>query len=209
MISLPSRPLLILVSAPSGAGKTTLCERLLGEFDSIVYSVSCTTRAPREGEEDGVNYHFLTRDAFESKVRAGEFLEHATVHDNLYGTLRSEVLAAFARGKNVLMDIDVQGADQIRAYIKQAPANDPLRCGFVDIFISPPSIDVLQKRLVARGKDSAEVIARRVQHAEAELRHWQDYRFVIVNDRLDASYDALRSIFIAQQHANCAAEIFP
>jgi guanylate kinase len=207
MIHLPSRPLLFVVSAPSGAGKTTLCERLLGEFDNLVYSVSCTTREPREGEEDGVNYHFISRGTFEKKVASGEFLEHAVVHNNLYGTLRSEVLGGFARGENVLMDIDVQGAKQIRNHIASAKPDDPLRCGFVDIFIAPPSLETLQKRLVARGKDSEQVIARRVQHAANEMKHWMEYRFVIVNDRLDASYDALRSIFIAEQHANFSSVV--
>lgn len=204
MTLLPHRPLLIVVSAPSGAGKTTLCERLLAEFESIVYSVSCTTRAPREGEEDGVNYHFLDRATFEGRVAAGEFLEHATVHGNYYGTLRSTVLDAFARGKHVLMDIDVQGAIQIRQRLRAAAADDPLRCGFLDVFIAAPSIDILHKRLVARAKDSAETIARRVERAREEMEHWREYRFLIVNDRLDASYDALRAIFIAEQHANTA-----
>lgn len=205
MISLPHRPLLLLVSAPSGAGKTTLCERLRAEFENIAYSVSCTTRAPRDGEEDGINYHFITRETFQQKVHAGEFLEHATVHGNLYGTLRSEVLAAFARGHDVLMDIDVQGAAQIRKVIGTAGPNDPLRCGFLDIFLAPPSLEILEKRLVARGKDSAEVIARRVEQARTELAHWPEYRFLITNDRLDTSYDALRSIYIAEQHANRSA----
>ena len=200
MISLPKRPLLLVVSAPSGAGKTTLCERLRAEFDSIAYSVSCTTRAPRDGEEDGTDYHFITRDVFEKKIIAGEFLEHATVHNNLYGTLRAEVLAGFAGGKHVLMDIDVQGAKQIRNAVANARPDDPLRCGFVDVFIAPPSLDALQKRLIARGKDSATVIENRVRHAAAELKHWNEYRFAIVNDRLDTSYDALRAIFIAEQH---------
>ena len=205
MISLPQRPLLLVVSAPAGAGKTTLCERLRSEFDNLAYSVSCTTRPPRDGEEDGVHYHFISRDAFAKKVKAGEFLEHASVHKNLYGTLHSEVLAGFARGKHVLMDIDVQGAKQIRNQIADAKPDDPLRCGFVDIFIAPPSLEILQKRLVARGKDSEAVIKLRVQNAVDEMKHWPDYRFVIVNDRLDTSYDALRSIFIAEQHANFAA----
>lgn len=204
MIALPPRPLLLLVSAPSGAGKTTLCERLLAEFHNLVYSVSCTTRPPREGEEDGVNYHFITREEFERRIVAGQFLEHAVVHGNLYGTLRAGVLAAFGRGQHVLMDIDVQGAKQIRRTLAAAPADDPLRCGFVDVFIAPPSLEVLQKRLVTRGKDTEAIIARRVQQATEELRHWRDYRFAIVNDRLDASYDALRAIFIAEQHANVA-----
>jgi len=202
MIDLPARPLLLIVSAPSGAGKTTLCDRLLAEFDNLVYSVSCTTRAPREGEEDGVDYHFITRDAFEQKIKAGDFLEHAIVHDNLYGTPRSEVLAAFSRGHHMLMDIDVQGARQIRRTLAEAPVDDPLRCGFVDVFIAPPSLDALRQRLVARGKDSDATIERRIQRATDELKHWQDYRFIIVNDSIDVSYDALRSIFISEQHAS-------
>lgn len=202
MITLPKRPLLLVISAPSGAGKTTLCERLRAEFENIAYSVSCTTRAPREGEEDGINYHFITRETFQQRVHAGEFLEHATVHGNLYGTLRSEVLSAFTRGHDVLMDIDVQGAAQIRKVIAAAGPNDPLRCGFLDVFLAPPSLEILEKRLVARGKDSAEVIARRVEQARTELAHWPEYRFLITNDRLDTSYDALRSIYIAEQHAN-------
>lgn len=200
MITLPARPLLIVVSAPSGAGKTTLCERLLGEFDHIAYSVSCTTRPPREGEVDGSDYHFLTREAFERRVAAGDFVEHALVHGHFYGTLREEVGRGFAAGQHVLMDIDVQGAMQIRAFLARMPENDPLRLGFVDLFIAPPSLEVLHKRLVGRGKDPADVIARRMAMAEEELRHWADYRYLIVNDRLDASYDALRAIVLAEQH---------
>ena len=200
MIPLPPRPLLIVVSAPSGAGKTTLCERLLGEFDHIAYSVSCTTRPPREGEVDGSDYHFVSREAFQSRVEAKAFLEHALVHGHLYGTLHEEVRRGFAAGRHVLMDIDVQGAQQIRAALAQAPADDPLRVGFVDLFIAPPSLDTLQKRLVGRGKDPADVIARRLAKAEEEMRHWDEYRYLIINDRLDASYDALRAIVLAEQH---------
>ena len=204
MIELPRRPLLLVVSAPSGAGKTTLCERLLAEFDSIHYSVSCTTRAPREGEVDGRDYFFLNETEFRAKVAAGEFLEHADVHGAMYGTLRRFITDGFAAGKDVLMDIDVQGAAQIRDRVRAAGAADPLHRAYVDIFIAPPSLDALRKRLQSRGKDSEAVIDRRVKQAELELSHWLEYQYLIVNDRLDASYDALRAIVLAERH-----KIFP
>jgi len=200
MIELPRRPLLLVVSAPSGAGKTTLCERLLGEFDSIHYSVSCTTRPPREGEVDGRDYFFLNESEFRAKVAAEEFLEHADVHGAMYGTLRRFVTDGFAAGKDVLMDIDVQGAAQIRDRVCAAGSDDPLRRAYIDIFIAPPSLDALRKRLQSRGKDSDAVIDRRVKQAERELSHWLEYQYLIVNDRLDASYDALRAIVLAERH---------
>lgn len=200
MIELPVRSLLVVVSAPSGGGKTTLCERLLAEFHQMVYSVSCTTRAPRDGEIDGTDYYFITDEEFERRVQAGEFVEHATVHGHRYGTLRRYIERGFASGRDVLMDIDVQGAAQIRARLATLPPNDPLRRGFVDIFIAPPSIDVLRKRLHLRGKDTDAVIERRVQQAEQEMRQWRAYQYLIVNDRLDASYDALRAIIVAEHH---------
>ena len=195
------RSLLIVVSAPSGAGKTTLCDRLIAEFQSsLIYSISCTTRQPREGEEDGREYFFLTEEAFRAKMAAGEFLEHANVHGNFYGTLKRFIHRGFSSGRDVLMDIDVQGAAQIRQYIATAPANDPIKNAFVDIFIGPPSVEALRKRLVGRGKDAPDVIERRLRQAEEEMSHWREYRYFILNDRLDASYDALRSIVVAERH---------
>lgn len=199
MIELPARPLLLLISAPSGGGKTTLCERLIAEFDTFTYSVSCTTRAPREGEGDGTDYFFITEPEFERRVRAGEFLEHALVHGHRYGTPKRVVAEALRNGRDVLMDIDVQGAQQIRAQIAACPTDDPMRCGFVDVFIAPPSIEVLRKRLQGRGKDDAAVIERRLKMAENELPHWPEYQYLIINDRLDASYDALRAIVLAER----------
>lgn len=206
MIQLPVRSLLIVVSAPSGGGKTTLCERLLGEFQEIIYSVSCTTRPPREGEVDGIDYYFISEEEFERRLKEGEFLEHAVVHGHRYGTLRRFIDKGFATGRDVLMDIDVQGAAQIRRYLAALPPHDPLRSGLVDIFIAPPSLEVLRKRLHLRGKDAEDVIERRLHQAEEEIRHWREYRYVIVNDRLDASYDALRSIVIAERHRVVARE---
>ena len=200
MIQLPQRRLLLVVSAPSGAGKTTLCERLRSEFHDMTYSVSCTTRSPRDGEVNDVNYTFLTEADFQRRIDADEFLEHAVVHGNHYGTLRSRVRAGLSVGLDVLMDIDVQGAAQIRANLARSDAPVNLKQALVDIFIAPPSMDVLQRRLRLRGKDADDVIARRLKQAEAELARWQDYRYLIVNDRLDAAYDALRSIVLAERH---------
>lgn len=200
MIELPVRSLLIIVSAPSGGGKTTLCERLLAEFHQMVYSVSCTTRAPRDGEIDGTDYYFIDEEEFERRVQNDEFVEHATVHGHRYGTLRRFIERGFAQGRDVLMDIDVQGAAQIRNKLTTLPPTDPLRSGFVDAFIAPPSIEVLRRRLHLRGKDTDEVIERRLRQAEKELQEWRAYKYLIVNDRLDASYDALRSIVVAEHH---------
>jgi guanylate kinase len=194
----PERPLLVVVSAPSGAGKTTLCDRLLGEFSRMSYSVSCTTRPPRSGEIDGEDYHFLSADEFDRRARAGEFMEHAVVHANRYGTLRRTVVDALAAGRDVLMDIDVQGAGQIRRLVGGLPAGDLLRRAFVDIFIAPPSLEALRGRLVKRGLDAEDVIERRMRNARGEWAEAGAYRYYLVNDRLDAAYDALRAIVIAE-----------
>ncbi len=199
MIALQRTPLLMIVSAPSGAGKTTLCDRLVAEFDNVTYSVSCTTRQPREGEIDGVSYHFLPPDAFQERVDAGEFLEHAVVHGNQYGTLKESVQASLQSGRDVLMDIDVQGAAQIRDYVRHGQDNEWIRDIYADIFIAPPSMEDLQLRLWGRGKDDEAVIARRLERAREELERWRDYQYVIVNDRIEDSYSTLRSILLAER----------
>ncbi len=199
MINLERQPLLMVVSAPSGAGKTTLCDRLITEFDSITYSVSCTTRSPREGEIDGKSYYFLSDQDFEQRVQGGEFLEHAVVHGNQYGTLKASIHEALAAGRDVLMDIDVQGAEQIRRFVREGADNDWIRDIYVDIFIAPPSMHDLQLRLWGRGKDEQDVIQRRLERAQEELQCWKDYQYVIVNDRLDDSYHALRCILCAER----------
>lgn len=200
MIKPEPRPLLIVISAPSGTGKTTLCDRLISEFRTMKYSVSCTTREPRDGEIDGVDYHFITEEKFRAKVAADEFLEHAIVHDRMYGTLREIVVDGLNAGTDILMDIDVQGAAQIRSHIESAPAGDMIRRAYVDVFIAPPSLDVLYARLKGRGKDSDAVIERRMQQVEKEIARWKDFDYFIINDRLDATYDILRSIIISEHH---------
>lgn len=192
------KPLLIVMSAPSGAGKSTLCDMLLQEFPEITYSVSCTTREPRGMEEDGIDYFFLSRAAFEKEVSEGRLMEHALVHGNFYGTPADPVRSAFAEGQSVLMDIDVAGAEQVRAYVASLPEGDPLREGFVDVFIEPPSMEELRRRLFGRGEDTPEVIEARLQNAEGELARAGEFRYRIVNDELDLAYRRLRDIILVR-----------
>lgn len=192
-------PLLLVISAPSGAGKTTLCQRLMADFDDITYSISCTTRPPRPSEIDGKSYFFLQEDEFQRRRANSEFLEHASVYGHWYGTLRQTVLDGMASGKDVLMDLDIQGAANIRQYVADADPEDPIRKGFVDIFIGPPSIAVLEQRLRRRGEDAPDVIERRLCEAEKEIARWSEYQYAVINDELDKSYDDLRSIVVAER----------
>ena len=195
------KPLLIVVSAPSGAGKSTLCDRLLAEFPDIDYSVSCTTRDPRGAEVDGEDYFFMTREGFLARVARGEFLEHAEVHGNLYGTLRATVEDAFKDNQSIIMDIDVAGAAQVRAYVATLPPDNPLRRGFVDIFITAPSLDELRRRIVSRGEDAPEAIELRMRNAVEEIKSAPLYRYQLVNDDLERAYAELRGIVLAETAA--------
>jgi len=188
------KPLLIVVSAPSGAGKTTLCDRLLLDYPEITYSVSCTTREPRGEEEDGVDYYFLTAAEFARRAAARDFLEHAQVHGFHYGTLKDPVYEAFAEGQSVLMDIDVAGAAQVREHVAGLPPDDPMRRGFVDIFIMPPSMEALEARLHGRGEDDEAVIATRLRNAAQEMACANAFRYRVVNDDLAVAYKELRAI---------------
>lgn len=193
----PSRPLLIVVSAPSGCGKSTLCDRLVAEFPRIVYSVSCTTRAPRGEEEDGKHYFFLTKKEFKERAKNGEFLEHAKVHGNFYGTLEDTVLYAMEEGNHVLLDIDVQGVKQLRASLARLDPRHPVRRGFTDVFISPPSMEELERRLRARGTDEEKVILKRMENAQIEMDASKEYSFQIVNDDLDKAYEELKIVALS------------
>ena len=186
--------MLIVVSAPSGAGKSTLCDRVLETHGNIVYSVSCTTRAPRGSERDGVDYNFMTPAEFKARVAGGEFLEYATVHNNFYGTLKATVRSAMDAGKSVLMDIDVQGAEQVRSVLQEMPADDVMVRGFVDIFVQPPSMEELRRRLESRGEDAPEVIERRLANAEAEMARAGEYRYQIVNDDLERAVAEMNAV---------------
>jgi guanylate kinase len=182
------RGLLVVVSSPSGAGKTTLCHRLMNEFPDVKFSVSYTTRKPRAGERDGVDYCFVSPSEFRRMADAGEFAEWAEVHGNFYGTPRAEVAAALEGGKDVLFDIDWQGGRQLKA---QFPTDA------VMIWILPPSLEVLEQRLRRRATDSADVIERRLLMAKRELQEYGNYDYLIVNDDLERAYDEIRAVYIA------------
>ncbi|MFO7534990.1 MAG: guanylate kinase [Kiritimatiellia bacterium] len=187
-------PLLMVLSAASGAGKTTLCTRWVGEADGLVASVSCTTRPPRTGEVAGRSYHFLDEADFLRRVKRGDFLEHALVHGHHYGTLRETVLGALMAGRDIVMTIDVQGAAQLRGQALAPDTHPLIRNGFTDVFIVPPSFAVLRERLTGRGTDSEAVIATRLHNAAGEMERWREYRYVVVNDDLETALGRLRAI---------------
>lgn len=192
----PTRPLMIVVSAPSGAGKSTLCDRLVAEIPKIVYSVSCTTRDPRGEEKDGVHYYYLSKKEFKARVKNGEFLEYAKVHGNFYGTLGDTVLFAMEEGHHVLLDIDVQGAQQIRDSLAQLDIRHPIRRGFLDIFISPPSFEELESRLRGRATDDDKTIRNRLDNAREEMAHASEYTHQIINDDLETAYAELKELIL-------------
>ena len=193
------RPLLLVVSAPSGAGKTTLCDRLLAEHPAMTRSISCTTRAPRGAEVDGRDYYFLSAEEFNRRVEAGLFLEHATVHGNQYGTLRSNVEDRLKAGQDVLLVIDVQGAASVRQAAKSL--GGLLGRSYVDVFVSVPSFDALRDRIEKRGEDAPDVIERRLKNAQGEMARAGEYQHRVVNDQLDQAYTELRAIVQAEQGA--------
>lgn len=192
-----SRPLLIVVSAPSGCGKSTLCDRLVDEFPKIKYSVSCTTRSPRAGETDGKEYYFLSKKEFKERTKQEEFLEWAKVHGNYYGTLEDTVLYAMEEGNHILLDIDVQGAKQLREHLAHMDPRHPIRRGFTDIFISPPSLEELERRLRGRGTDEEKVIRKRLDNAEGEMASAKEYSFQIINADLEKAYHELKTVILS------------
>ena len=178
-----------IISAPSGSGKTTLVSQLMAKESNLEFSISCTTRNPRGQEEDGKEYYFISREEFEARIADGEFLEWAKVFDHFYGTSRRELARAEAAGKDLVLDIDVQGARQLKEKI----------AGAVSIFILAPSRAELEQRLRARSEDSGEVIERRLEEAAAEIRNYSAYDYVIVNERVEESARDLRSIIRAER----------
>lgn len=174
----PSAPLLILISAPSGGGKTTLCRQLLRARRNMVRAVTCTTRPPRKGERNGVDYHFLKAEDFLKRVQAGNFLEHATVYGNSYGLLKSELLGKLRAGRDVLLNVDVQGAATLREKAMQEPE---LRDALVTIFLTPPSLAEIRRRLVRRGADAAAVIERRLGVAKQEVAQWRNFDYLVIS----------------------------
>ncbi|MDL2718024.1 MAG: guanylate kinase [Acidobacteriota bacterium] len=187
-----SRGDLFIVSSPSGAGKTTLIRRVLEDpriGGSLHFSVSHTTRLPRVGERTGVEYHFVDEAAFRAIETRGGFLEWAVVHGNLYGTSRDEVEPRLDRGIDVLLDIDVQGARQVRSHVPEA----------VKVIVFPPSREVLEMRLKARGSDAPDVVLRRLAVARKEMEEWGEFDYAIINEDLEAAVDELRSILVARR----------
>ncbi|CCG40322.1 guanylate kinase [Magnetospirillum molischianum] len=184
------RGLMLVLSSPSGAGKTTIARALLEREAGISMSVSATTRSPRQGETDGKDYHFVDVERFHRMVEAGEFLEHARVFNNFYGTPRAPVEATLAQGNDVLFDIDWQGTQQLGQ-------NPNAQNDLVSVFILPPSLEELYRRLSGRGLDSPEIVAGRMARAGDEMSHWPEYDYIVVNDDLDRSIDAVRSILAA------------
>jgi guanylate kinase len=188
------RAILFVVSAPSGAGKTTLVERIR-RTPNLFYSVSCTTRAPRAGEIDGQDYQFLSDAHFRERIEKGDFLEHAQVHRDHYGTLREPVVTNLKSGKDVLIDIDTQGAAVIRN------CGDPMiRDALADVFIMPPDLEELRKRLLKRGTETAEQIDSRLATAAREMEHWRDYRYTIISGSVEEDLQRFRQIMEAESY---------
>ncbi|HFD86538.1 MAG TPA: guanylate kinase [Gammaproteobacteria bacterium] len=180
---------LFIVSAPSGAGKTSLLKALQERLDNLAMPVSCTTRAKRPGEQDGVDYHFITPADFARRVEAGDFIEYAEVFGNRYGTLRSTLEDQLEKDVDVVLEIDWQGARQVRAAMPEA----------ISIFILPPSKEALQARLRARGQDSDEIIEGRMREAQAQMTHYDEYDFLLVNDVFEQALDDLELVFRANR----------
>ena len=185
-----------IISAPSGAGKTTLCRMAAAHFPEVRNSVSYTTRKPRPGEVDGRDYWFVEDEAFDRMVGSGEFLEYAGVYGRRYGTSKKDLEALLDQGWSVILEIDVQGADKVRQTLK----------GGVYIFILPPSLEACEKRLIARGKDSPEDIRKRLKIAEEEIKRAPSYDYLIVNDELDRAFEVLKSVMTAQKAATSRME---
>lgn len=185
------RGLLIILSSPSGAGKSTLAGLLRAWDDTLEFSVSATTRAPRDGEHDGKDYFFVSAPEFQNQVSKGEMLEHALVFGNYYGSPKAPVKTAIDAGRDVLFDIDWQGAQQIK--------NSSLQEHVLSIFILPPSIKELHRRLVSRGQDTPEVIERRMQKSWDEISHWDGYDYVLVNADLATTEERLKTIISAER----------
>lgn len=188
--AMPRRGLMLVLSSPSGAGKSSIARHLLAEDSNMTLSVSATTRAPRTNETDGKDYHFVDQDRFDQMIAADEFLEYATVFGNSYGTPKADVLALLDAGHDVLFDIDWQGTQQIAA----AAASD-----LVSVFILPPSRAVLHDRLTTRGQDSAETVAARMAKASDEISHYAEYAYIVINDDLDMAVSGVKSILAAER----------
>jgi guanylate kinase len=184
-------PLLILISAPSGGGKTTLCRQLLAARPDMARAITCTTRPPRPGEKDGVDYYFLDAAEFQRRVQAGDFLEHATVFGRSYGTLKSEVFGRLCAGRDVLLNVDVQGATALR---ERAQTEPELRRALVTVFLAPASVTVLEERLKKRGADTPGEIQKRLGVARREIAQWQNFDYLLISSTIQEDLGRMLAI---------------
>jgi guanylate kinase len=192
----PSNAILLVISAPSGGGKTTVCQRLLASDNNLTRAVTCTTRPPRPGEKDGEDYYFLDPAAFAHKIESGEFLEHAVVYGNHYGNLKSEVLDKLRSGRDVLLTVDVQGAAAIQASARTDPE---LARALVTVFLTPPTLLVLEERLRRRGADSDEVVRRRLNMAEREIARWKEFDYLVISTSIEEDLRRAMAILEAEK----------
>ena len=189
-------PLLVLISAPSGGGKTTLCQQLLAARPQMTRAVTCTTRPPRQGEHDGVDYYFLDPGSFLKRVQAGNFLEHATVYGNSYGILKAEVLGKLRQGRDVLLNVDVQGAATIR---NKAQEDAELKRALVSVFLTPPSMDIVEGRLRKRGTDLEAVIQKRLGVARQEIAQWRNFDYLLLSSSIEEDLRRMLAILEAEK----------
>ena len=188
--------MLVVISAPSGAGKTTLCQQLLAARPEIARAITCTTREPRPGERDGVDYFFLDAASFLRRVQAGNFLEHATVYGFSYGTLKNEVLSKLRDGRDVLLNIDVQGAGSVRQRAQEDPE---LKSALVSVFLAPPSMAVLERRLRNRGTDAAATVEKRLSVARQEMAHWRQFDYLLISDTVEEDLRRMLNIISTEK----------
>jgi guanylate kinase len=181
----------LIVSGPSGAGKSTVCNLLRQKHPELEFSVSCTTREPRNGEIDGKDYHFIDKKEFQRRIENNQFLEHADVHGNFYGTLKSEIIDRVESGKDVLLDIDVQGAIQVRKSSEKKSLIE--RCSEY-VFLGPPSFEELERRLRSRGTEKEESIRKRLDNAKSELEHWKNYDYLIINKDVEQAVKDMENL---------------
>jgi guanylate kinase len=198
-----AHPLLIVISAPSGGGKTTLCNQLLLARPGLTRVVTCTTREPRKDEADGEDYYFMDAEGFLKRVQAGHFLEHATVYGNSYGTLKSEVLSKLRDGKDVLLNVDVQGAATIRARADEEPE---LKRSLVQVFLTPASISILETRLKRRGSDSIPAMTKRLTIARQEIAQWRNYDYLLVSTTVEEDLRRMLAIIEAEKMRTARAQ---